>query len=394
MKLFWVTLLLSFFSLLLAGAQSGLAPLVSEDRVKRASYHDEMTIPDLPQPYMSSSPRDKNDQLKVGKLGGHDSNESLVFAYARELGRPSADPKFGMTDSLLIAHQGKLVFEAYYRRGRANYPHFQMSITKSYTALVLGRAIQLGHLSMEDLHKPLVSFLPKLNTDKLVQGAESITLHQAMQMRSGIRLPQKRIHQVVTDARQLIGIGQAQAYLQFSSPIPPHPRAYKYQASDPNLTMQVIEAIVPGPAEIFIRDELLKPLGIFNYLWQRDQSHFPKSAAGSSMLSRDMVKFGLLLLNQGKWNGEQLVPAEYLQLAVSPLVQTNKEYFYGYFWWNLTFELEGMKYPMIQGCGAGGQFIFIFPTFELVVVATAHNKGMGNMLKELPGKIVPAFYKK
>lgn len=394
MKSFFATLLFGLFCHLSSAGQSELAPLVSEQRVKRASYHDEMSIPDLVQPFLSSSPRDMNDQLKVGKLGDNDRNESLVFAYARELGLPSGDPKFGMTDSLLIAHRGKLVFEAYYRRGRANYPHFQMSITKSYTALVVGRAIQLGHLSMEDLHRPLVSFLTKLKTDKLVQGAESITLHQAMQMRSGIRLPKKRIHELVKNSRRLIGIGQIEAYFKHSLPIPPHPRAYKYQASDPALTMQVVEAVVPGSAETFIRDELLKPLGILNYLWQRDQSHLPKSAAGSSLLSRDMVKIGLLLLNQGKWKDKQLLPTNYLQEAVSPLVQTNKEYFYGYFWWNLTFELEGRKYPMIQGCGAGGQFIFIFPTFELVVVATAHNKGMGNMLKELPGKIVPTFSKK
>ncbi|MBT3540677.1 MAG: serine hydrolase, partial [Opitutae bacterium] len=49
------------------------------------------------------------------------------------------------------------------------------------------------------------------------------------------------------------------------------------------------------------------------------------------------------------------------------------------------------KYYVIQGRGAGGQFIFIFPSIELVVVGTAHNKGMGTMLKELPERLVPAF---
>jgi len=46
---------------------------------------------------------------------------------------------------------------------------------------------------------------------------------------------------------------------------------------------------------------------------------------------------------------------------------------------------------MIQGRGAGGQFIFVFPSLDLVVAATAHNKGMGRMLKELPEAIAPSF---
>ena len=65
----------------------------------------------------------------------------------------------GTIDSLLIWSRGKLLFESYYRRSRANYPHYQMSITKSYTALALGRAIQLGYLKMEDLDKPAIGFL-------------------------------------------------------------------------------------------------------------------------------------------------------------------------------------------------------------------------------------------
>jgi CubicO group peptidase (beta-lactamase class C family) len=95
-------------------------------------------------------------------------------------------------DSLLISYYGKLVFESYYRRGRANFPHYQMSIAKLYTALAIGRAMQMGLLKMEDLDKPVIGFLKELNTTKLVAGADSITLSQAMQMSSGIRLADEK----------------------------------------------------------------------------------------------------------------------------------------------------------------------------------------------------------
>ena len=374
-----------------ARADNGLAPEITDLNAKDISFELEKKLAYLKSPFINSSPRDKGDGLLVGSLENGNNNKNSILLYAQELAKTSNTIKNGQTDSLLIAHKGKLIFESYFRRGRANFPHYQMSITKSYTTMALGRAMQLGYLNMEDLNKPVISFLKRLDPSKLVKGASSITLHEAMQMRSGIRLPEKRISQLIKKPERLIGQGQIQAYLQFSSAIPSFPRDYKYQASDPSITMQVLEAIVPGTAKDFIRDKLLKPMQITNYHWQDDISELPKSAAGSSFLSRDMVKMGLLVLKNGKWDGKQHIPSSFIKQATSPLVQANNENNYGYFWWSQNREIEGTKYPVIQGRGAGGQFIFIFPSIELVVVGTAHNKGMGTMLKELPERLVPAF---
>ena len=372
---------------------TGLGPEVVDLNANDVSFENEKKLPYLKKPYINTSPRDRRDQLQVGKLGSEVKDRASILSYANSLAEPSGSTKFGNTDSLLIAHQGKLILEAYYRRGRLNYPHYQMSITKSYTAYAIGRAIQLGHLTMEDLNKPAVSFLSQIDSSQLAEGAGKITLDQAMRMCSGISLPQKRLPDILSRPELLTGQGQAQAYLHFTRPLPPVPKPFKYQASDPVLTMQILEAVVPGSAEQFIREHLLKPLGISNYNWQEDLSGYPKSAAGSSIRSRDMIKVGLLTLNHGKWEGKQFLPRAFVKKATSPLVQTNEENFYGYFWWHQTREIHDKKYPVIQGRGAGGQFIFVFPTLDLVVAATAHNQGMGKMLKELPEELIPAFAK-
>ena len=378
-------------------ANNGLAPEVTDLNAEDISFQKEKEIPYLEKPFISTSPRALNDQLKVGKLGIDGGKEEVVLKYVRELAKKSDDPKSGKTDSLLIAYKNKLLLESYFRRGRRNYPHYQMSITKSYTAYALGRAIQLGHLSMDDLHKPVVSFLKEIKPYQLAKGTDKITLDQAMQMRSGIRLPKKKIGEIVRKPDLLKGQGQARAYLQFSQDLPDLPdsslQPFKYQSSDTVLTMQVLEAVVPGTAEDFIRKQLLKPMGITNYGWQEDLSGFPKSAAGSSLLSRDMIKMGLLTLNQGKWNGKQHLPKEFVKQATSPLVKTSPTNFYGYFWWYQDRQIKDKKYPCIQGRGAGGQFIFVFPTLELVAVATAHNQGMGKMLWQLPEVLILAFRK-
>ncbi len=390
-KALLVLLACSTFPAFAAEPDNGLAPEVTDLNAEDVSFQLEKKLPYLKKPYLSASPQDRQDGIPVGELGPDGGNKDIVMDFAESLAKKPGNDKSGHTDSLLIGYKGKLIFESYYRRGRANYPHYQMSITKSYTAMAVGRAMQLGHLTMKDLDQPFISFLKDLKPDTLVKGADGITLHQAMHMSSGIRVPKANIRELMRTPGLLKGQGQIQAYLERSAPIPPAPREFKYQGSDPSIAMQVVEAVVPGRAEKFIRDELLKPMGITNYHWQDDLSGLPKAAAGSSLRSRDMLKMGMLVLNKGKWQGKQLIPEAFVERATSPIKLSYGKSSYGYFWWVEDVEVGGKTYHGKQGRGAGGQFVFMFPELELVVVVTAHNKGMGTMLRRLPQQLIPAF---
>lgn len=370
---------------------NGLAPEITDLSAEDVSYRLEHQLPYLKEPFVDLKPQDRADGILVGEVGRDGGDRAAVLKFVQQLAKPSDDLKNGKTDSLLIGFRGKLLVEAYFRRGRINYPHYQMSITKSYTAMAIGRAIQLGHLTMDDLHKPAISFLKELKPDQFVAGAGAITLHQAMHMTSGIRISKDKVDQLRKTTGRLNGQRQIQAYLEYSSPIAKAPREFKYQSSDPSITMQVLEAVVPGGAKNFIRKELLGRLGIKNYQWQPDVSGLPKSAAGSSIRSRDMLKMGLLVLGKGKWKGEQLIPAEFVEQATSSIRNTRGKTAYGYFWWTEDYEIGSKTYHCKQGRGAGGQFIFMFPELDLIAVVTAHNKGMGNMLQALPHTLIPAF---
>jgi CubicO group peptidase (beta-lactamase class C family) len=366
-------------------ADDGLAPEVTDLNAADVSYAAEAKLPDLKKPFINPTPGDRKDGIAVGKLPA--AAKAAILTFAQEI----ADGEHGDIDSLLIAHRGELLFESYYRRGRVNFPHYQMSITKSYTAMAIGRAIQLGHLSMADLDKPVVSFLNDIDQSKLVEGAAAITLAEAMNMRSGIRIDDKTAKQLMKNPDALKGQGQIQAYLQHSAPISPAPRQFKYQGSDPSMTMQVLETVVPGNAADFIKTEVLGKMGIPNFGWQDDISGLPKSAAGSSMRSRDMIKCGLLAMNGGNWKDEQLVPAKFVERATSKIHTNPQQTSYGFFWWRHNVEIDGKTYDCKSGRGAGGQFILMFPDVDLLVVITAHQKGMGKMLKIAPQRILPAF---
>jgi CubicO group peptidase (beta-lactamase class C family) len=373
-------------SALLAEPSDGLAPEVTGLNAAAVSYALEAKLPDLEKPFLTTQPQELKDGLTVGELQG--AQKDAVVKFAQEI----ADGKLGEIDSLLVAHHGQLLFESYFRRGRQNYPHYQMSITKSYTAMAVGRAIQLGHLKMSDLDRPVWSFLKELQPTKFVDGAKDITLAQAMNMKSGVRIDEKKVGELVKNPVGLKGQGQVQAYFEHSEPIPTAPRTFKYQSADPSMTMQVLQASVPGSAEEFIRKELFGKMGITNYNWETDNvSGLPKSAAGAGVLSRDMVKWGLLVLDKGKWHGEQLIPAEYVAKATSRINQNSATNGYGFFWWTDDFKVGDKSYHAVEGRGAGGQFIFMFPEADLVVVVTAHQKGMGTMLKELPPALLPTF---
>lgn len=356
-------------------------------------------VPDLKEVFIDAAPTDRKDGVPVGELGIDGGNKAMVLKLAQEM----ADNKHGKYDSFLIAHKGKLLFESYYLHGRINLPHPQASATKAYTCLALGRAIQLGYLSMADLDKPLVSFLKDLDPTKFVAGVEKITLHQAMTMRSGIRLSNEQREEFEKNPALLKGQGQVQVFLEHSTPITLASQSFKYQG-DPELVMQVLDAVVPGSAKDFIKNELLDKMGITNYGWRTSVSGLPRSGSGSSMTSRDMVKWGIFTMNKGKWNGEQLVPEAFIDRATSRILYTGDDDVYGggkdvsnqgygYYWWNADLKYGNKSYFSASAQGGGGQYIILIEELDLMVVVTAHDND-NSTLQITAERILPAFIKK
>ncbi len=361
-------------------------PKATDSEVAKASYTEEKKLKDLPSAFIDTSPN-AEDGLAVGTLGVDSGEVDSILQFANEI----AAGAHGEVDSLLISYRGKLLFESYFRRGRVNYPHYQMSITKSYTALAIGRAIQCGYLTMDDLKRPVYEFLKELDPTRFAKGAATITLADVMTMRSGIRISHNVQQQIRSDTAKNQGQHQVQMFFERTAPIPSTPREFKYQGIDPAITMQVLEAVVPGSTDTFLKKELLGKLKITQFRWPDDINGLPKSAAGSSMRSRDMMKWGLLVRQHGQFNGEQLIPPEFMKQATSPLCAPSDTNSYGFFFWQNNAEVGETKIECITCRGAGGQFIFFFPNLDVIAVVTSHNKGMGPLLKTLPSRVLPSF---
>ncbi|ALU41841.1 serine hydrolase domain-containing protein [Pseudoalteromonas rubra] len=358
----------------------------------QGGYRD---VSELSQAFIDTTPERRGDGVTVGTLNSKSRKDMLV-----KLAKEIENNAHGHFDSLLIAHKGELVFESYFSRGRINLPHYQASATKVYTGLALGRAIQLGYLSMADLDKPLVSFLKDLDHSKLTKGSDKITLNMALTMRSGIRLNDSQKEALDKISKQLKGQQHAQALLERSAPIGADSLTFKYQ-DDPMLVMHVIDAVVPGSAEAFIKKELLDKLDINAYHWQTADNGLPEAGWRVNMTSRDMLKWGTLAQNKGVWQGEQLIPKEFIARAVSPQLYTGDDDMfgggkdvskqgYGYYWWNAELNNGDRQFYSASAQGGGGQYIILIEELDLVAVVTASRRE-NNTLQLMAERVIPAF---
>ena len=350
-------------------------------------------IPHLNNPFVTTTPEDRNDGILVDSLLVNSNDRSAILKLSQEI----FDDKHGNYDAILISHKNKLVFESYYKKGRINLPHGQASATKAYTSLILGRVIQLGYLTMDDLDKPLVNFLKDLDPSKFTDGAERITLQKALTMHGGLNINRDEWKEIEKDSLRLKGQGLVQTLLEQSEPISTESQTYLYGNFNPMLVMTVIDAVVPGTAQEFIKTELLDKLGITNYKWSTHKSGLPQAGWMVSMESRDMLKLGHLVLNTGKLNGEQLISAAYLDKATSGIVKPTqdwmpKDYRYGYFWYQTLVKVGDTSYETTFAWGGGGQRVIVIEELDLTIVISGHD-GEDKIMTQISEIIIPAFVK-
>ncbi|MEP0642924.1 serine hydrolase [Parasphingorhabdus sp.] len=391
-NLFAVALLSGFGGLAAAHAESSTdngtrAPEATAAEADMSFWDISM----LERGFIDTAPADRNDAIPVGTLGVDGGDADRIVKLAQEI----ADDKHGRYDSLLIAHKGKLVFESYNRRGRINLAHPQASAVKGYTSLLLGRAIQLGYLTMADLDKPLVHFLKELDPSKFAAGTENITLHKALTMHGGLSVDDEKWKELEKDPAPLQGQGLVQTLLEQTGPITPESQVYRYGNFNPMLVMTVIDAVVPGGAEDFIKTEVLDRLGISNYSWDTHISGLPQAGWMVSQTSRDMLKWGSVVLNEGQWNGEQLISAAYLDKATSGLVKPTLDwmpdtYRYGYFWYQTAVAIGDKSYDVAWAWGGGGQYIIVVDELDLNIVITGHDRD-DKIMTQVAKTIIPAF---
>jgi CubicO group peptidase (beta-lactamase class C family) len=264
--------------------------------------------------------------------------------------------------SLLVVRHGELVWEKYYRRYNRNTRHPVMSVTKSVVSALTGIAIDRGFIPGQEAQ--VSAYYPEYFPDGVDGRKLGLQVRHLLQLRSG--LDWAEYSPVSRESGQVLSsVGYALNLPMYASP----GDAWRYSTGDYHVMSGVITRAMGMSTLQFADATLFSFLGITSRRWQTDAEGVNIGGIGLALTPRDMAKFGYLYLNNGIWDGQQIVSPGWVQLTTSPQpgnpMQPNMPG-YGYGWW--IFEMHGQR--VYYAAGFGGQFIFVIPAFDMVVVMT------------------------
>lgn len=295
---------------------------------------------------------------------------------------------YGNIHSLLVVRHGRLAHEAYFvgddeRRGEprgevrfaADSLHDARSVTKSVTSLVFGIAVA-AHDALADVNAPVLDFFPAYE-DLRTPARLAIRLRDVLSMTSGLQWDEYS-HPYGDPRNSETAMDQAADPFRYvlEQPIAAEPGStWEYSGGDTMLLAGVLERVTGKRLDTYAEQALFRPLGIDRYEWLKYPSGLPIAASGLRLLPRDMAKLGQLVLDHGRWRGEQIVPEGWVEASISPQAVIAERPFgfqrYGYQWWLGTARVGDRSVPWAAAVGWGGQRILIVESMDLVVVLTA-----------------------
>ena len=276
-------------------------------------------------------------------------------------------------DSLLVIRHGRLVFERYWNDRGPDDVQQTYSGTKGAFALLVGRVLERGDI--ESLDQPLVDFVPELAG----QTRDLMTFRNVMAMTSGLA-------QWPALDREDREAGRSQLEAVLARGMTHAPDDYFiYHNAAYRVLFTALERATGLNLPDLTRRELFEPLGMEGAYWV--EIHTDERLLGYQsirMRPRDLAKIGQVLLNDGLWNGQRYLAADYVaQLRTAPTPKANPSY--GLFWhlnsgdWYLTYrESDYVRRPLLPGTppdavaawGNSGQIAVVVPSLDLVWVRT------------------------
>lgn len=287
---------------------------------------------------------------------------------------------------LLMFKNGYIIAEKYLHGGSVDQQLNIHSVTKSYTSALVGIALEQGCLT--SLDQKMVDFFPELADQIRDPRKNQITLREMLQMRAGYPWEESS-----AELFDLLYSGFRPSNL-VEVPLVRDPGSdFDYS----NLTSHLIGVIVARACEMdlksFAQEYLFTPLGVEVGFWQVDWEGNYLGHSDINFAARDLAKFGLLYLNDGEYEGKQIVPADWVHDSLQ-IYSENAWKFgvgrnwrdngYGYQWWSV----RAGDYRYNLAWGHGGQQIAILDDLNMVIVLTVdplhlqHGDGPWNQEKE------------
>lgn len=335
--------------------------------------------------YTYEIPKNDNDGLSTGELEKAGLNKLLVDEMMSKI----VAGNYPNTHSILIIKDNKLVFEEYFYEHNKNKVHELRSATKSIVSALTGIAIDKGYIKSKN--ETVLSFFPEYSIQNPSKEKEKITIENLLTNESGLDCDVSNPNSVGNETT----MNNSEDWVKFTLDLPMIDSAGgkgMYCSGNPITLGRIIEKSTKQTLPDFAKENLFKPLGISNFVWNfKPDKSSVETFCQAYLTSRDLAKLGLLYLNNGKWNDKQIISENWVNLSLKKhsVVQGVD---YGYLWWNKYLESNGDKYYTFAAQGNGGQKIYIFKELNMVIVTTGGNYNSQSYSDELIKKyILPAF---
>jgi CubicO group peptidase (beta-lactamase class C family) len=313
---------------------------------------------DLKKPFATYTPVEIGDHWTLSNPSAENIDPEGLTEIYRDV---HSDPDVWMIRSLLLFRNGRLVAESYMKDDEDRVDqHAIWSCTKQVVGILMGIALEKGFLT--SLDDSIEKYLP----DELKTHPEkkSITLRNLLTMQSGIDFDNDE-H---SDAFRCLKTDNSVEFV-LSLPVNYNQGAYfHYNDGDPQLLSAILQKVSGRPADAWADEVLFSKIRLTNYHWHHYKDGITLGAFGLLMPPRELAKIAQCVLDGGSWGPNQVVNTQWINDMTSVKVRSTtdgKTYGFGYYWW--IDEERGIYFMW----GHGGQYAFVVPDTQLVVVITS-----------------------
>ena len=292
--------------------------------------------------------------------------------------------------ALVVVHKGQIVKESYSSGAHAGMQLESWSMGKSMTATLIGRLIQMGHLELWQ-RAPVPRWQNTLDDPR-----GEIRIADLLRMSSGLRFSresgstpeQKEASYIQGQDDHRMGYVAPIDVFQFSTSRelehPPN-SVGRYRNSDPwtlgLLIRRTVENVLKEEYLTWPQRELFDKIGIRRFVAETDiYGNFILTGYNFGT-ARDWARFGQLYLQEGMWEGEQVIPKDFVEFVQTPAPGWPEPIYGGLFWLNTADQSgRGQRIPTLptdtyNAAGAGDQYTYIIPSHDLVIVVMSHRGG-------------------
>lgn len=289
----------------------------------------------------------------------------------------AADSQVDSMHSFMLLRHGQVVAEAWWKPESADKPHVLWSLSKSFTSTAVGLAVSEGKLSLDD---PVLQFFPEETPQDPSKNLQAMRVRDLLTMSTG--------HQ------EQVNLSQAENWVQafLQHPVPHKPGThFMYNTPATYMLSAIVQKVTGQHLLDYLQPRLFDPLGIPKPQWDNSPQDIALGGYGLYLRSEDIAKFGQLLLQQGRWEGKQLIPQDWIALATSKQVSNGSnpdsdwEQGYGFQFWRC-------RHGAYRGDGKSGQFCIVLPEQDAVIAITANARSMQGQLNLVWEHLLEAFH--